>query len=363
MEKSMTNQVTTSPESSPKALAQKPAGQTPAMMLFQLTTGHYISRAIYVAARLNVADFLAGGPRTHDELAQATQTHAPSLRRLLRLLASAGVLAEQEDGRFALTPVGEWLRSDIPGSRRAWALLINGPMVEKTWGELLYSVRTGEVAFEHAFGMNAFEYMSRHPEELKTFNEAMTGVTTQTAVAVAAAYDFSSLQTLADVGGGHGVLLITILKANPKLHGVLFEQPHVAEGAKKQIEAAGLSGRCEIVGGDFLQSVPRGADGYMLKHVIHDWNDRDSATILSNCRKAMAPGGKLLLIESVAPERMEPTWSSQIIAGSDINMLVSIGGRERTEAEYRALYDAAGFRLTRVIPTQALPSVLEGVGK
>jgi len=335
------------------------AGLAPPQAFFLLATGHYVSHAIYCAATLGIGDLLASSARSYADLAAATKTHAPSLNRLLRLLASAGVLEEQDDGRFALTPIGEFLRSDIPESRRAVALLFAGPNMHRTWSELLYSVQSGEVAFDHVFGMNGFQYLSLHPEAAAIFNQAMTAATQQTAGAVASAYDFSSFKTLADIGGGHGILLTTILKANPALHGILFDLPHVAESARSQIEASGVADRCEVLGGDFFTQAPAGADAYIIKSVIHDWNDEQSLVILRNCHRAMPPEGKLLLVEVILPERVEPSPFNQIIVGSDVNMLVNIGGRERTDAEFGALLDSAGFKLTRIIPTQALSRIIE----
>jgi SAM-dependent methyltransferase len=339
----------------------KPAEFSPRLALFQLITGHYVSRAIYVAAKLNIADLLVDGPRRVEDLAAATATDAPSLNRLLRLLASAGVFAETDLGTFALTPMGDFLRSSQAGSYRATALLFAGPMMA-AWDELLYAVQTGKPTFERALGADPFRYMAAHPEEAAIFNDAMTSGSTHTARGVPAAYDFSSFTTVVDAGGGHGVLLDAILKANPGVRGVLFELPHVAEGAKKAFAEAGLAGRCEVVTGDFFESVPAGADAYILKSVIHDWDDARSIQILKNCHRAMAPQGKLLLVELVLPARVDRSLWSQIGTGSDVNMLVNIGGRERTDADFAALYAAAGFRLTRIVPVPgSLSSVLEGV--
>jgi SAM-dependent methyltransferase len=333
----------------------------PRLALFQLVTSHYISRAIYVAAKLGIADMLAAGPRVCDDLAAATGTHAASLNRLLRLLASAGVFAENDLGIFALTPLGECLRSDISGSSRAVALLFSGPMMA-AWDQLLYSVQTGCPAFERAFGMDAFRYMTEHPEEAAIFNDAMTAGSTYTARGVPDAYDFSSCKTVVDVGGGHGVLLATILQANPRVKGVLFELPHVAEGAVKRMADMGLSERCQVVAGDFFQSVPHGGDTYILKSVIHDWDEARSVQILQNCHRAMQPEGRLLLVELVVPARVDHSALSQIGTGSDVNMLVNVGGRERTDAAFAALFDLAGFRLTRIVPIAgSVASVLEGV--
>jgi SAM-dependent methyltransferase len=338
----------------------KSADLPPRLALFQLVTSHYISRAIHVAARLNVADLLADGPRLVDNLATATGTHGPSLNRLLRLLASAGVFAETEIGTFALTPMGDCLRSGSPGSSRATALLFAGPLM-RAWDELHLAVQTGQPTFEKALGMDPFGYMAAHPEEAAVFNEAMTAVSTHTAKNVPVAYDFSSFKTVVDVGGGHGALLGAILQANPDVRGILLELAHVAEGAKKPIADSGLDTRCEIVAGDFFKSVPSGADAYILKSVIHDWDDARSVTILQNCHRAMSPTGKLLLVELVLPARVDHSPRAQIGTGSDVNMLVNAGGRERTDAEFAALFAAAGFKLTRIIPVPgSLSSVLEG---
>ena len=331
------------------------------LALFQLVTGHYVSHAIYVAAKLGIADLLAGGPKHFEELAKATGTHAPSLNRLLRLLASVGVFAEQENGSFALTPVAELLRSDTPGSSRHVAMLFVGPLM-RSWNELLHSVQAGEPAFARAFGTDPFKYMSQHAEEAAIFDAAMTGTSAQTASAVVGAYDFSSFKQIVDVGGGQGALLTGILKANPNARGVLFDLPHVVANAKKVMESAGVTARCEVVGGDFFEGVPQGGDAYILKAVIHDWDDARSVAILKKCREAMQPQGRLLLAELVFPARVEASVAHFFAAGSDVNMMVNVGGRERTESEFRALYEAAGFRLTKIFPTQgSLANVIEGV--
>lgn len=332
----------------------------PPAVLYQLATGHYVSHAIYAAAKLGIADLLGTGPQRCDDLAKATGTHAPALRRVLRLLASAGVFAETEDGRFELTPVGSCLQSG-PGSFRPVALLFTSPGVRAAWGDLLHSVRTGEPALNHVFGMGSFEYFAQHPEEAAVFDEAMGAFTAMVAIAVAAAYDFSRFGTIIDVGGGEGALLAGILRANPALRGVVFDMPRVAEGANETIAAAGLGDRCEFVGGDFFEAVPGGGDAYILKHVIHDWDDARAVRILRNCRRAMKAEGKLLIVEGVYPERIDQSVVSRGAAANDVNMLVCTGGRQRAEAEFRALFDAAGFELTRIVPTQAMSSVIEGV--
>jgi SAM-dependent methyltransferase len=332
----------------------------PPVVLYQMATGHYVSQAIYVAAKLGIADLLAEGPRGHDELASASGAHAPSLRRVLRLLASAGVLAETDDGRFELTVIGSCLRSG-PGSFRAVAQLFGGPGVWSSWGELLSTVRTGETSWHRLFGADSFAYFATHPEEGAVFDEAMGAFTAMVAVAVAAAYDFSPFHTIVDVGGSEGVLLAGILRENPALRGVVFDLPRLAEGARKRIAAAGLGDRCEFVGGDFFAAVPGGGDAYMLKHVIHDWDDERAACILRSCHRAMGPQGKLLIVEGIYPPRIDGSLESRGAAANDVNMMVCTGGRQRSEAEFRELFDAVGFRLTRIVPTLAASSVIEGV--
>jgi len=325
--------------------------------LLQMVTGYWVSQAIYVAAKLGIADLLKDGPKNCDELAKATRTHARSLYRLLRGLASVGVFAEVENGRFGLTPLGEYLQTGIPGSVRALTIRY-GEEHYRAWGDLLHSVRTGEIAFNHAFGMGFFQYLAQNPEAAAIFSEGSAEITTRVSTAVVAAYDFSQFGKIIDVGGGNGALIISILKANPKISGALFDLPHVVEDAQKHIEAAGLTGRCEVVAGDFFESVPSGGDAYILKSVVHDWDDERATKILKNCHRAMAENGKLLLVESVIPPGNEPFFGKLL----DLNMMVVSSGCERTEAEYRALFAAAGFKLTNVIPIQSpfALSVIEG---
>ena len=332
----------------------------PPFALFRMVTGYYASRAVHVAAKLGIADLLAEGPRGCDELAKATGTHADALRRVLRLLASAGVFIEEEDGQFALTPIGACLRSGVPGSMRAAALLFGG-ITQQAWGDLLHSVETGAPAFGRVFGMEPFDYMAAHPDEAANFDAAMAGFTRHIAIAVTAAYDFSPLRRIVDVGGGNGTLLAGILAANPTLRGVVFDLPDVATRATEQIRELGLAGRCESVGGDFFDEVPGGGDAYLLKHVIHDWNDDPATAILRTCRRAMAAEAKLLIVEGVYPPRIDQSDESRGAAANDVNMLVCTGGRQRSEAEFRSLYEAAGFRLTRIVPTQTPVKVIEGV--
>jgi hypothetical protein len=330
-------------------------------VLYQIAIGHYFSRALQVAAKLGLADLLAAGPRDAAELARESGTHAPALRRVMRLLASAGVFEEREDGRFALLPLGEPLRRDVPGSARAMVLLFAGH-VQESWRELEYCVRTGEPGFRRTTpDLDAFAALAREPEAAALFDEAMATFAPQTAAAVASAYDFSPFGTLVDVGGGTGALLLGILKANPRLRGVVFDQPHVAERARAEVAAAGLADRCAVEGGSFFDAVPRGGDAYLLKHVIHDWDDRRAGAILARVREALPSNGKLLVVEGVYPEHVDASLASRGAAANDVNMLVVSGGRQRSAAEFRELYAASGFRLTRIVPTAAPgASVIEG---
>lgn len=325
------------------------------MALLQMVTGAWVTQSIYVAARLGIADLLQDGPQTSDELAQQTGAHGPSLYRVLRALAGLGIFAEDENKRFSLTPLSEPLRSG-PNSLRAMAIhLAEGPSWA-AWGRLLDSVMTGETSFKLAHGSEVFPFYAAHPESLEPFNEAMTNFSEAVIAAIVPAYDFSSIKKLVDVGGGHGSLLAAILKANPDLRGVLFDLPPAVEGARARLQAAGVADRAELVGGDFFESVPMGGDAYLMKLIIHDWDDERAVKILKNIHAAMADGGKLLLIESVVPAGNEPSFSK----GMDLQMLVMTGGRERTASEYRDLFAAGGFTLTRVIQTQSPLSIIEG---
>jgi len=333
----------------------------PQLVLYQIAIGHYFSHGLSLAAKLGIADLLKDGPRSFTALAEATATHAPSLNRVMRLLASVGVFEERDDGCFALTPVGECLRAGVPGSARAMVMLFSGDRIQEAWRDLAYSVQTGNPVFRKRGIEDPFSDPARTPEESANFDAAMADVTALTAVAVAATYDFASIGTVVDVGGGNGALLIGILKAHPHLRGIVFDQPPAAERARKQIAARGLSDRCEAIGGNFFERTPQGGDAYVLKHVIHDWNDERAVVILRNCRQAMPENGRLLIVEGVYPPRIDQSLESRGAAANDVNMLVNTGGRQRSEAEFRALYEAAGFKLTRIVPTPARASVIEGV--
>ena len=322
--------------------------------MLQIISGFWISRAVYVIAKLGIPDLLKSGPKTAEELAAATRTHAPSLYRVLRALASVGVL-ESHDRQFAQTPLSETLVTDAPGSLRWFTVSELGQEHYPAWGNLMQSVRTGEIAFDHFFGVDVWGYFQRNPEDAAVFNDSMTAVTAAANEEIMTKYDFSGFKKVVDVGGGHGGLITSILKNNSHVRGVLFDAPQVIEGARPKIEAAGLADRCETVSGDFFKSVPAGGDAYVMKWIIHDWDDQKAVTILRNCRNEMQPNGKLILVDCVVPETNEPHFSKFI----DLNMLVMTGGKERTEEEFEELLADAGFKLLRVIPTDVPTSIVE----
>lgn len=328
---------------------------SPPEVLSRLISGYWTTQMVYVAAKLKLADLLTAGPRTAEDLATETKTHAPSLYRLLRALASLGIFAEDAQHRFALTPMADLLRTDLPGSQSALAVM-SGEEHYLGWGELLYSVQTGKTGFEKLYGMGVFDYLSQHEEQAKTFDAAMVGIHGRESAAMTDAYDFSQFKVLADVGGGNGSLLSTVLKKNPNLRGLLYDLPGVTQRAKDSIAAAGLADRIEIQAGSFFESIPSGADAYLMRHIIHDWDDERSLTILRNIHKVIPASGKLLVVEGVIPPGNDPNFGKLL----DLTMLTLPGGKERTEAEYRELFKQGGFELTRIIPTTAEVSVIEG---
>ena len=332
-------------------------GPPPHAQVIQMATAYWVSRAVYVAARLGIADHLRDGPRDAEQLAVATGTHAPTLRRVLRALASVGLFRTDEQGRFALTPLGAALQSDAPGAARSTVIALAGDWMWPAWGEILHCLRTGETGVEKAHGLAAFDLLARDPEEASHFNAAMIGFHGAEPPAVAEAYDFAGIGTLVDVGGGSGNLLITVLKANPALRGMLYDLPHVAAEAEQNVAAAGLADRCRVVRGSFFEAVPQGGDAYVLSHIIHDWSEDECLRILANCRRAMGDRGRLLIVESVLRPGDEPDPGKLL----DLVMLVAPGGQERSEEEYRALLDKGGFRLSRVVPTRSSVSIVEAV--
>jgi hypothetical protein len=327
----------------------------PHAQLVQIAMAFWTSRTIYVAAKLGLADHLANGPKSVEELAGRTGTHAPSLHRVMRTVASLGIFTEDSAHRFALTPLGEALQSDAPGSAHATILTLAGDWAWRGWEEMLYSVETGKSGFEKALGMPMFDWLAQHPEDASLFSETMIGVHGAEPPAVAAAYDFSELRTIVDLGGATGNLLTTVLGSYPGTRGILFDLPHVVRDASALIEARGLAGRVTIEAGSFFESVPPGGNAYLLSHIIHDWSEEQCLTILQNCRRAMSADSRLLIIEMVLPEGDTP-HPGKII---DMAMLVAPGGQERTEPEYAALLGKAGLGLTRVVPTESAVSVVE----
>lgn len=323
--------------------------------LTQLISGYWASQAVYAAAQLGIADLLKDGPLPIEQLAAATNTKPDMLYRVLRALASTGVFAESTPGTFQLTPAAELLRSDVDGSQRALALMMGEEHYE-VWGRLTEVLRTGENAFEKVCGAPIFEFLGRHPDKGRIFDAAMTGIHGRETLAVLNAYDFSGIRRLVDVGGGNGSKLSAILKRHPSLRGVLFDLPQVVDRAEPALREAGVADRCAVERGNFFTAVPAGADAYLLRHIIHDWTDEQSLTILRNIHRAMTDDGRLLLVESVIPPGNEP-FAAKFL---DLTMMLIPGGKERTEAEYRKLYDQAGFQLTRIVPTTTEISVIEG---
>jgi hypothetical protein len=319
---------------------------SPSVTLRTLVNGYQVSQAIHVAATLGVADRLADGPRTSDELAAAVGAHAESLYRLLRALAAVGVLHEEDGRRFALTPVGECLRADAAEPVGGWAAMIGRPYFWRAWDGLLHTVRTGENAFERLHGVDAWTYRARDPEEGAIFDRAMADITRRALPSMLAAFDLSRFGTVVDVGGGNGALLVALLCAHPQMRGVVLDLPHVIAAASRAIAAAGLEARCEAVAGSFFDGVPAGGDAYILRAVLHDWDDPDAVAILRRVRAAAAADATLVVIErDLGAPNAAPDAKL-----SDLNMLVVPGGRERTEGEYGALLAAGGFRLAERHP-------------
>ena len=334
----------------------------PGLLLRRLISSYRISSAIHVAAQLGLADHLGDASSTA-ELAALLGVHEPALRRLLRALVSVGVLADAGEDRFALTPVGTCLRADSPMSMRSWALCEGAEYYQRAWMDLSHAVQTGATAFQHAHGEPFYSYLSRHADRGAGFAQAMVDFGRLIARVLLDSYDFSSVRRIVDVGGNHGHLLLPILQRHPAMTGVLFDRPSVIGGACEAIQAAGLRHRCEPVAGDFLETVPAGGDLYLLSRVLMDYDDERAARLLRNCRRTMAPHGRVLIIQQVVPAQAgdAPGSASLDATLSDLNMLVLTGGRERDEEEYLALLERAGFALTRIIPSRALVSFIEAV--
>jgi hypothetical protein len=325
--------------------------------VFQLATGYMVSAALSVAAQLGIADLLASGPRSASELAGSTAVNEDALYRVLRALAMVGVFTETSPRTFALTPAAALLRKDVPGSVRDMVLWMADAFHFRIYAETMHSVKTGDTLGERVLGMPVFQYFERDPELSARFNNAMTNFSAGVAPAVLEAYDFSGINVLVDVAGGHGMMLASILRQYPKMRGILVDLAHVIAGAAP-LDALGVRDRCEAVAGDFFTEVPRGGDAYIMKHIIHDWSDEQAGLILKNIRAALdgKPGGKVILVEAVLKPGNEPDLSKLI----DLEMLLLPGGRERTRDEFAALFASNGFELTRVVPTHSPLCVVEG---
>ena len=328
-----------------------------------LIAGYWVSRLIYVAARLGLADLLEKGPLTAEELAGRAGVHPGALYRMMRTLASYGVFTEGRGGRFKLTPLGTTLRSDVPASMHGFALFLIGSPVWNAWEDLEYAVKTGHLPFDRLFGMPFYNYLEQHPENLKIFGEAMTSLSGTENPEFARVFrtirQRAGIRTVVDVAGGFGSLLALILTQNPKLKGVLFDMPPVVARARqdRHLTNARIGARCTFAGGDMFDAVPAGGDAYVLKYILHNWDDDHCVTLLTKCREAMNPGGRILVADAVVPPAEKPDWGKLL----DIQMMVVVPGKERTKQEFAALFKRAGFRLTRIIPTRCPLSVVEGV--
>jgi hypothetical protein len=324
--------------------------------LTRLIRGYQFTQALYAAARLGLPDLVANGPQSVTDLSGSCGVAAPVLARLLRALTTLGVFAEVAPGVFGPTPRSQLLRAGVPGSRRAM-LMLSGSQLYAGWGQLLHAIQTGETTARRVYGMDAWEWRAQHPEMNAIFNDAMVEGSAGRVAALVAAYDFAPFGTVVDVGGGHGELLGAILRANPSTRGILFDQPDVVAGAGGIREQADIRERCTVVGGSFFEAIPSGGDAYVLKSIIHDWDDESAHAILRTVRRAMETSGTLLLMDWVLPEDRALNLGEAI---ADLNMLVLLEGKERTASEFAALLDATGFRLERVVRTGSNISIVEG---
>lgn len=346
----------------PDELLNPAAGASPTLLLRRLIGSYRITHAIKAAAELGITDHLGERPQSVEELAVQLHVNPQALYRLLRTLVSIGLLADAGDGLFTLTPVGACLRADAPDGMRAWALCEGAEYYQGAWMNLRHAVETGETAFEHTHGETFYQHLAHHPETGHGFSRAMLDYARLIAKAVVAGYDFEGVRKVVDIGCSHGRLLSTILEANPTVSGIFFDRPEIIERAEERIRGTELASRAELVAGDFFESLPAGGDLYILSRILMDYDDERGVRLLQNCRRAMRPGGRVLIVQLLMPEQGDGGAREQLFeaAVSDLNMLVLTGGRERTEGEYRTLLGRAGFRLTRVVPSRALVSLIEG---
>ena len=325
--------------------------------MMQMITGFWTSCCVYAAAKLDLADHLKTGPKTANQLAETTHCDAASLYRVLRALSAAGVFTENNKQEFETTALGATLQSDSPGSMKAMAIAQLGDHFN-AWGNLTYSIKTGNISFDNIEGMSIWKYYETHPDEGINFMKAMSGVTNAVVMNVLPFYDFSNFKTIVDVGGGNGALLTAVLNAAPAAKGIVFDEEYVVEETRKALLAKSLESRCTVQGGSFFEGIPGGADAYLMKMILHDWNDEQSLQILKNCSKAMNPDSKLLVIEAVIPKGNDPHPGKFM----DINMLAMTGGRERTEEEFSELFAKAGLKLSKIISTHSpMFSIIEVV--
>ncbi|MEQ1875174.1 MAG: methyltransferase [Bdellovibrionia bacterium] len=326
----------------------------PPIAMLEMISGQWISRTIGVCAQFGVADHINDKPTSSDAIAKKVEANPEALYRVMRALTVVGIFTEHEGKKFSLTSVGKTLRTDHPQSMRHMAIFQTS-FNWAHWGALDYCVKTGKNAVEHIRGMKPFDYLSKNKEEAEVFDKAMTNISEMEVDSILAVYDFSKFSTIADIGGGYGAFLASVLNTHPKARGILYDMPHVVKGSKEYFANAGLTDRVEIKSGSFFEAVPSGADAYMMKHIIHDWSDEESITILKHIRKQIPQNGKLLLIETVIPERNVPNFSKFI----DLEMLVVTTGKERTLADYGSLFAKAGFRLNRAVPSISMANVIE----
>jgi O-methyltransferase domain/Dimerisation domain len=329
----------------------------PHVQLIQMGTAYWASRVVYAAAKFGLADQIGAGAKSAEELAGSVCAHAPSLHRLMRTLASLGILTERTERQFALTDLGAALMTGAPGSARASLLTVGSHWFVGSFDNIIHSIQTGETGFEKVQGMPVFEYLAQHPEDASLFSETMVGVHGEEPPAVAAAYDFTAFETVVDVGGATGNMLAAILTRHARPRGVLFDRSHVVGDAPALLQSKGVIDRVTIEAGDFFETVPAGGNAYILSHIMHDWGEDQCLRILGHVRQAMKPDGHLLIVEMVLPAGDAPHPGKML----DMVMLVLPGGQERTEAEYRSLLSKANFRLTRVVPTDSAVSVIEAV--
>ncbi len=322
--------------------------------MMQFITGKWISKPIYVAAKLGIPDMLADGPKSIEDLAQMTSTNASVLYRVMRALSSVGIFNETNDKMFDLTPMAECLKA---GALRSAALMFHSPWHENAWNSLLDSVKTGDVAFEKVHGMTITKWLENNPKDTEILSQANAIKAKTSHSAIVNAYDFKGIDSLTDVGGGYGALIMEILESNKSMKGIVAELPNVATGAKKALKEGRMEERCQVVDCDFFKEIPGGSDAYLMSHIIHDWNDERCRIILKNCHKAMRPDAKLLLVEAIVPSGNEFSIAKLL----DLEVFVINGGQERTEEEYKDLLESSGFILSRIIPTKESISILEAI--